>query len=244
MAVPESSGLHKAESPAAGVAGQIEAIIKRNISSGRFQRVCDFRRRMLTIEEYTGLVSTYYAENYPLVSGLEQGEPEAWTRLSKRLFRAAYALLLQRNWGHEQAYVRAQEATQEACLSIYCRVYPYDCPFDAWIFTILRHHVFRSHHRPRNPLDLPEAINPLDKLPQKTTVSKEVDDFEPSERLLQALGRLRSTAQQQVIDYLFFQGLSPEEVAQKLGKTTQAIYNLKGRAVARLAELLTNDELG
>lgn len=222
----------------------VEAIVERNIRSGRFQRVCNFRCRALAREEYTTLVRDYYLQYYALISRLEQGDLEAWEQLSHRLFRAAYTLLLNRNWNEEQAYARAQEAMQEACLSIYCRVYPYDCPFEAWAFTILHHHVFLMYHRSHNPLDFPYITDPLDELSEKA--SEEPTDFTAIEYygpFLRALSRLRSSAQGQVIDCLFFQGLSPEETAQKLGKTIQAVYNLKGRALANLGSLLTGEEL-
>jgi len=245
VAVLKSSGSHEyARSSRPGITGQVETIVEDNIQSGRFERVCNFRQKPLSLEEYTDLVTTYYGENRPFISRLERGEAKAWEQLSRRLFRAAYNLLLNQNWDLEQAHIRAQEATQEACLSIYCRVYPYDCPFDAWVLTILRHHVFRSYHRPRNPLNLPNVTNPLEKaLPEKATKPTELSKFERSEPLLQALGQLRSVSQRQVIDCLFFQELSPQETAQKLGKSVQAIYNLKGRALAKLSKLLEIDEL-
>jgi RNA polymerase sigma factor (sigma-70 family) len=221
---------------------RIEVIVECNLRSGRFQRVCNFRCRVLAHEEYTVLVRGYYIQHSPMVLHLEQGDLEAWEQLSHRLFRVAYTLLLNRNWNAEQAYVRAQEAMQEACLSIYCRVYPYDCPFDAWVFTILHHHVFRSYHRSRNPLDFPDVTHPLDELPEKAAEPTEFTDIERHEPFLCALKQLHSPAQRQVIDCLFFQGLSPEETAQKLGKTIQAVYNLKGRALANLSSLLTGEE--
>lgn len=226
----------------ASLGSRIEDIVEHNLSSGRFQRVCNFRGRKLTLDEYTDIVTIYYAEHHHLVSRLAQGEKEAWEQLSRRLFSRAYTLLLQRGWDPEQAYVRAQEAVQDTCLSIYCRVYPYDCPFDAWVFTILRHYVFRSYYRPRNPLDLPKVIDSLDELPEKAAEPADPAAIEQYEPLLLALGRLRSIAQKQVIECLFFQELSSEETAHKLGKTTQAVYNLKGRALAGLCDLLKGSE--
>ncbi len=217
---------------------QVKEIVETNLRTGRFQRVCNFLGKPLTSEEYTDLVANHYAAHHDLVSQLMQGNQGAWEQLWKWLFRAAYTLLLRRNWDSEDAYIRAQEATQDTCLSIYCQVYPYDCSFDAWTLTILRHHVFRSHHRPRNPLDLPDVVEPLEKSPQLAADFGDLVSIEQLEPLLRAISQLRSPAQQQVIDFLFFQGLSSEETAKKLNKTTQAIYNLKERALANLRALL------
>jgi RNA polymerase sigma factor (sigma-70 family) len=223
---------------------KVEAIVERNMRSGRFQRVCDFRCRRLNRDEYTALVEDYYFQHALLISRLEQGDLETWEQLSQRLFRAAYTLLLKRNWPPGQAYIRAQEAVQEACLTIYCRVYPYDCPFDAWVLTILHRHVFRSYHRSRNPLDFPQVTDSLDELPEKASASTEFSTVEQYELFLHALDQLHSPAQRQVIDCLFFQGLSPEETGRKLGKTIQAVYNLKGRALANLRSVLAGEKGG
>lgn len=222
---------------------QVIEIVETNLRTGRFQRICDFCAKKLTTEEYTELVTNYYVVHHDFVSQLMQGSKEAWEQLWRKLFRAAYTLLLRRNWDPEAAYIRAQEATQDACLSIYCQIYPYDCPLDAWIFSILRHHVFRSHHRPRNPLDLPNVIEPLEKSSQLAADFEDFVSIERLEVLSHAISQLRSVAQQQVIDFLYFQGISTEEIAQKLNKTPQAIYNLKERALANLRKSLEVTEL-
>jgi len=217
----------------------IAEIVRRNTQSGRFQRVCRFLGRTLTLEEYGDIVAAHYTRYHDLVSHLICGDQEAWDRLCCRLFRGAYTLLMQRGWSAEQAYTRAQEAVQDTCLSIYCRTFTYDCPFDAWAFAILRHHVFRSHHRPRNPLDSPGVIDSEEDIDESDLgYTADLTNAEQHELLVQALSQLRSTAQKQVVECLYFEGQSSEETAQKLGKTVQSVYNLKGRALANLRALL------
>lgn len=216
----------------------IQEIVRCNVQSGRFERAAKFHKKGLSLEAYTDLVTLYYFEHQPLISCLTAGEPAAWEQLWRRLFRRAYSLLISRNWDAGQASTRAQEAAQETCLSLYRQRYPYDCPFEAWVFNILRHHVFRSYHRLRNPLDFPGISD----IPEEMTGQEsELAALERNELILHALGNLSSEAQRQVIESLFFEGLSSEETAKKLGKTTQAVYNLKARALDQLRGLLAEE---
>lgn len=219
----------------------IERIVDRNVGSGRYRRVCSFTEQTPSREEYARQVAHYHARHSDQVSRLERGDRPAWEELWRLLFRAAYGLLLRAGWAPAQAYARAEEATQECCLTIYCRSYPYDCPFDAWVLTILRHQVFRPHHRSRNPLDLLGRTCALEERDEQES-APDASRIEAREPLIEAVSRLPSEPQREVIMNLFFRDRTVEETAAMLGKTPQAIYNLKGRALARLAELLSEDD--
>ncbi len=59
-------------------------------------------------------------------------------------------------------------------------------------------------------------------------------------RLLQkAMGKLRSLPQQPVIKYPYLDDLEDDEIARRLGKTKQAVYHLRLRALARLKAIMT-----
>lgn len=232
---PESQG-------ESGGVSEVEQIVEQNVRTGRFERVR--KARAITLEEYTSLVTISYAAHHHLVACLAEGEPEAWEHLWLRLFQRAYDLLLLRGWGSGEAYERAQEAAQNACLTIYCKVFPYDCSFDAWAFLILRHQVFRAYHRSRSPIDHPQMIDAPEALDDSDALRQDAFELiEEVEPLLAALRQLRSHAQRQAIEYIYLEGLSADETAQRMGKSVQAIYNLTDRALDRLRILLGSLEL-
>src|SRR5262249_48135470 len=150
-------------------------------------------------------VTLYYIEHHSMISRLRAKDSEAWDDLWQYLFDRAYRLLCVWGWPTDQAYTRAQEATQEACLSSHKRPYPYDCPFNAWATKILRDSIFRSYHRPRNPLDLPGVMTLRDDQPLSTKNDplEPLSTLENRELLVRALGRLRSQPQRKVIECLF-----------------------------------------
>ena len=233
--------------------GEIRAIIQRNVASGRFQHVKNYRGGHLTVGEYARQVISNYLESYPLVSGLIAEEGRAWQSLWEMLFVAAYHKLCSYGWDREQAWGRAQEVTQEACIQIHGSSYPWDCPFDAWALTILIHIIKRQYKRTTSPLDVPGMTQTPQALRQESLEGEEYGDrgvakasieqngfraVEDHEMLTVAIRQLPSAAQREVIIALFFEGLSVNEIAVRLGKTPQAIYNLKHRALAKLKALL------
>jgi RNA polymerase sigma-70 factor, ECF subfamily len=215
----------------------IEEIVERNIRSGRLTRVNRVSGRNLTHAEYTAIVASHYLVQCDRVMRLQNNEQATWEELWQQLFRIAYGLLVRGGWDNQDAAIRAEEAVQETCLSVYCRSYPYDCPFDAWVFTILRHHVFRAYHRSRNPLDMLDRVSTLDEDSEEETpdVSSSIVDLNA---LVAALEALASGPQREVILDLFFRDLSVAETAARLGKSPQAIYDLKRRALTELAKTL------
>lgn len=56
--------------------------------------------------------------------------------------------------------------------------------------------------------------------------------------MLDAIEQLRSKAQREII-IRTFEELSDAQIAQQLGKSKQAVYNLRHRALARLKEILS-----
>ncbi|MFN8472535.1 MAG: RNA polymerase sigma factor [Anaerolineae bacterium] len=216
----------------------IEVIVRRNVESGRFTRVQKYHDGALTEEEYTQIVTQHYLEQHSMIALLRQGDGQTWELLTQRLYRAATSLLRQRGWDGEQAEERAQEVVQDTALIIFEHPFPYDCPFDAWSFLILRNRVAGALSRP-NPLN-----NPHNVLPDETEDSlelAELPDIRSIERslwVLEALEQVDSEAQRRVIEYEFLEGLPVVEIAERLGRTPQAVYNLKNRALRALYEII------
>jgi RNA polymerase sigma factor (sigma-70 family) len=240
---------------------QVVRIVSDNVVSGRLERVQRFRQRSgkseLFLEEYANIVATFYCREGDRVDRLVLRDEAEWEQLWRVLAKRAYNVLLTFDIEGRRAYDEAGDFAQQACETIFqalCRYeYPYDVSFDAWATKILTNLVLKRHTRSRDLLDWQGPVVSLEGAAgQEPTTSgflhevlaskEEPDPFERAEvqeKLLQAIEQLGSQAQQQVIVDSLLHELSDEEIARKLGRSKQAVYNLRHRALIRLKQILT-----
>jgi RNA polymerase sigma factor (sigma-70 family) len=146
----------------------------------------------------------------------------------------------------------AHDFAQQACEIVYREPFPYDVSFDAWTTLILHNCIRQRDSRSRDLIDRDRRVISLD-LPDPRVewndfslydVLSDVSGLTPFERLevqewlLQAIGRLRSRVQQQVIINTYFDELSDEDIAQRLGKSKNNVQLLRHRALKRLKQIL------
>jgi RNA polymerase sigma factor (sigma-70 family) len=79
--------------------------------------------------------------------------------------------------------------------------------------------------------------NPLGELLADTHALAPFEKIENQTVLLNAIAQLSPT-QRQVIQDTFLRELDDAQIARRLGKSKQAIYNLRHRALARLQQIL------
>lgn len=224
-----------------------------NLASGRFERFVagSDRRQRLDLPDYVDCIIFHTDREFQRVNALEQGDPVGWNRLHETLFRRACRMIQPFRNGID-ANREALEFAQQACLIIFDQRYPFDVAFDAWATTILKNLVVAHYTRSSDVLRRPNAPSSLD-APLRTedgTVtsmgelladSKSITPFERVENqalLLDAIDRLRSSEQRKVIVWTFLDGLSDKQIAKRLGKSVQATYNLRWRALKRLRKIL------
>lgn len=107
----------------------------------------------------------------------------------------------------------------------------------AWLMTIARNSAMSLLRASRESVDIDaigepadEAADPCDELVAESDMT----------RLQDAL-RVLTSEQQQVVFLRFFEGLSHEEVAKRLGSNANAVRATQFRALARLRKLLQED---
>lgn len=237
-------------------------IVSRNVASGRARRVTARESTKgegeLLPETYIDRVVNAYLREHGRVQALAAQEEVAWTDLRDQLTGRAYNILLRQQSPTGQARGEAADFAQETCEVIFNHPFPYDVSFDAWATRILKNRILWKYTRSPDLIDREYRIISLD----RPSRSKTGDDFslydlladdsgtsaferlEVQEWLIQAIARLRSQAQQQVIIDTFFCELSDEEIAKRLGKTKQAVYNLRHRALRGLEEILERRKKG
>ncbi|HLF26281.1 MAG TPA: sigma-70 family RNA polymerase sigma factor [Anaerolineae bacterium] len=240
-----------------GLARQVAQIVQHNLASGRAHRVigCGSGVACLTqgqIEQYIDRVIACYLDEYPRVKQLAEGDSCTWLWLVDLLARRAYHMLQRWQVSSLQANQEAADFAQLACESISQALFPYDVAFSAWATLILKNHVRKRYTRSpdlidRNPftesLDAIHSLQPennqslYDMLadPLSEALFKQVDD---QEQLTQAIACLSSHTQRDVITFSYLHGLSDELIARRLGKSKQAVYNLRHRALRQLRNIL------
>jgi RNA polymerase sigma factor (sigma-70 family) len=241
---------------------RIADIVSRNVASGRARRVTAGQltkgEEELLPETYVDRVINSYMREHSRVEALADRDEAAWTKLREQLAGRAYNILLRLQVPPGRARDEAPDFAHETCEAIFSHRFPYDVSFDAWATRILKNCVLWPPTRSQDLIDRQPRILSLDR-PGR---SKTFDDFslydlladnsslstferlEVREWLIQAITRLRSRAQQQVIIDTFFYELTDEEIAKRLGKTKQAVYNLRHRALRGLKQILEKRKNG
>jgi RNA polymerase sigma factor (sigma-70 family) len=209
-------------------------------------------------ETYVDRVIHSYLQEQSRVEALAAQDEAAWAELHEQLTGRAYNILLRLQVPPGQAMGEAADFAQAACEIIFSHPFPYDVSFDAWATRILKNRILWRDTRSQDLIDREPRTLSLDRPGRSETG----DDFslydlltdgagtsaferlEVQEWLMQAIAGLRSGAQQRVIIDSFFYGLSDEEIATRLGKTKQAVYNLRHRALRDLKEILERRKKG
>jgi RNA polymerase sigma-70 factor (ECF subfamily) len=161
------------------------------------------------------------------VAGARDGDPEA--------LRYLYLRYADNVYGYVCSLVRdehdAEDVTQQVFAKLtgaLARYQPRGAPFSAWILRVA-HNAAIDHLRVRRPV-------PCEQLP----VLETPDELTARERFTELCEALDSLPPEQrdVIVLRFMIGLSPSEVAQRIGRSEQAVHGLQHRGRRRLAQEL------
>jgi RNA polymerase sigma factor (sigma-70 family) len=240
----------------------VTGIVSRNVASGRARggaagQSTKGEEKPLS-ETYIDRVVDSYLREHGRVEALAAQDEAAWTELLEQLTGRAYSILLRLQVPSGRARGEAADFAQETCEVIFNHPFPYDVSFDAWATRILKNRILWQYTRSQDLIDRESRILSLDRPGQSETGddfslydlladgsgTSAFEHFEVRERLIQAVACLRSRGQQQVIIDGFFYELSDEEIAKRLGRTRQAVYNLRHRALRRLKEILEKRKKG
>ena len=192
--------------------------------------------------------SPYYWTEHVRVAGLAAEDWALWEELHHQLLKKAY-LMLYVHIGLPQpvAFERANDYTQKACELIFRGRYPFDVPFLAWTTRVLTNCTYAGEGRSTDLLDRGTFVEPtLTDMPDLEWIEEiywledkqDIRRWEDRELLWDAIQHLASQTQRQVIIQDFLCGQSSAEITQELDKTSQAVYNLRHRALATLREIL------
>lgn len=206
------------------VAKRDQVDLTRRRRSGEGASTSGFRRRTSLSDEADGLVSRAIAR-------------------AKENDRDAIAFLYQRYADNVYGYVRsilrddyeAEDVTQQVFAKLITVIGQYErrtAPFSGWILRVA-HNVALDHMRRQRMI-------PCEEVHADNEAS--TDDHERLWALREALGSL-PTVQRQVLMMRHVAGLSPVEIADRLGKTEGSIHGLHHRGRRALQQTLIEYEL-
>lgn len=226
----------------AEVAHKIKPILSANLDRGRVQYYLagDPDR----IHAYVRLVADTFTELAPYLHQLQsKQDPEVWVPLYERMQTWAYNFLLRKNFpaGRDTRDLAVECAT-EAAIHLLHSHFPYDTAFDPWAHILVQNACRKFIHNSLKKSRVPQEkqIELKDDLMDSNSLAVEARLLmtELGAELESALGQL-SEARRSLIRMLYFEGLEPQEVANRLGKSIGAVYSLHFNALHDLRKILS-----
>lgn len=231
------------------------SILRANLCSGRWRRASTEDCQVLDeltddcLHDYCARI----AENYWSEIARQTAQRDPWQELYDQLEQHARSILYQRmGFAFAAACQQACDYAQEACQLILKGSYPYDVPYSAWTGRILINCILGKLGRSTDLLDRVHFVEQdltdmVESIGRRRASSPHSHDFaEGVDRRLVLLGAIRklpSEDQRLVIIRGFFYGWNATQIAEELGKTPQAVHNLKHRALLNLREILVSAEV-
>lgn len=230
------------ESAGAALACQIKPILLANLDRGRVQTFLDGDPDRL--QEYVRCVAENFVSHHAYLHALQsERNQEVWEPLYERMQTWAYNYFLRKNFAADQNTLDiAAECASEAAVTLLGAHFPYDTEFDPWAHTLVQNACRKYIQRNLKKSLIPETqkveldeelIDPSLSLLEINTLQKEF-----GAELSQALDQL-TEARRTVLQLLFFEEISPSEVAEKLDKSVGAVYTLQFHALEDLRKILS-----
>lgn len=231
-----------AETRGAELARQIKPILLANLDRGRIHRFLDGKSDQ--VQPYVWRVADGFSSLHVYLHKIQSGrDPEVWQPLYERMQTWAYNFFLRKNFVvDDHTREIAIECATEAAIRLLNSHFPYDTEFDAWAHTLVQHTCRKFIHNSLKKSVVPQEkqVELEDDLADLSDLPLEIQMLmtELGTELESALVQL-SEVRRSVIRMLYFDGMELEEIAQKLGKTTGAIYSLHFNALGDLRKILS-----
>ena len=233
----------------------VHTILYYNFTTERWKRVIDrdpiqYPDRETAIQAYAYRVAAGYEEQHLRVHLLERGESQAWKELRAWLLQAAHITLRRKYDLHQTALsYEADECVQRSCEIIYTTRFPYDVAFDAWARRILENAIRKRYRQTDirrcdffDDLIMSSFLNDAENLPMQECEIRDprcsLEGWELVNLVIDLISHLPSRSQQEVMQLTCFYDLDDAEIAKRMGKSVQAVHNLRNRARGNLLRFL------
>ena len=140
----------------------------------------------------------------------------------------------------------AAECAADAGAQIIGSHFPYDTEFDAWAYTLLRYTWLKQLNRGKQQKRIPETkLVELDVLLPRLNIVGGMSDEQRSNwrfDLIAGMERLATAGRREVLWLRYFENLTYEEIAARMGRTISAVYKLHFEAIEELKRFFGEDD--
>jgi RNA polymerase sigma factor (sigma-70 family) len=223
---------------------RIKPILYTNLDRGRIQSFIEGNFK--SIYDYVRRVADEYIKLSPLIEKLQiERTTTAWEPLFKKMVNWAFYFFIKKGFAADKTTQEiAMECATEAAMNILNAHFPYDTDLEPWV-CVITHNACRRYIRraskksnvpPQNIINIDEMLSNIkDPNFQDQEYIKALQGD-----LLEAIAKL-SSARRQVIEFVYFDELSPGEIAGRMGKSVGAIYSLQFNALQDLRKILSKN---
>lgn len=238
----EMALLELAEIKGENFSAVIQPIIWINFERGRILSFLNGHENP-TPHHYVFRVAEGYEKLHPYLVELQiHRSNEAWQPLFKRMQQGAYHYFLRVGFSETKATKElADECASEAAHRILTTHFPYDVEFAPWMSVLLRNICSVKRKIVLRPSG--QDISELEELLTNSSIpsGRKLESFIGLRKnLLYYLEKL-TVSRKQVILMRYFEGLSLQEIAEKLGKTPNAVHQLHFYALRDLEKLFQEE---
>jgi RNA polymerase sigma factor (sigma-70 family) len=231
-------------------AATIRHIVEINRQRGRVEAFLDGGPVTLAAD-YVCRVETYYDAQHEYVASVQlEKDISVWQPLFDKLQRWAYNLLRKRLQSnpHSERLEHAVNCATNAGLAIVRSRFTYDTEFDAWVYVLLSYQVnkyvkklpgFKGRREPE-AVELHQWDDWLTNIPDPDA-EKALSRYELHQWLDQAIARLPQ-GQRDVILALFSKEYTYGEIALRSGRSSNALYLTRLRAIQNLRKILSETD--
>jgi RNA polymerase sigma factor (sigma-70 family) len=196
------------------------------------------------IDAYIALINEKYAHWHRYLYAVQiQRDHLVWNPLFPQLISFAYAFFIRKGFDASvNTHDYAQESATAAAEAILKAQFPYDTDFEPWAHRIVQIHCLRFMRDQMRKQEIPtdHLVELSDEIEAPTAEENDLQpliDAELQAALAAAIGQL-SPARQDVIRWRYFDQLSFTEIAERMGKSMDAVYGLQFNALHDLRKIL------
>ena len=252
MSLPRDALQHAIEEILESLAGEkgmewitkVRVILSANLDRNRLQKFTGGKPD--AVADYARRVIGNYELLHPYLHQLQiERSNDHWTLLLKNLQKWSYRFLVRKGFPADAStWECAGERAHEAARSILNAHFPYDTGFEPWAQVVVQNACLKFMRSQGKDVPIvEESLEDLEETFQGFAASPfhtgDPQDQEYQE-LLEAIPQL-SSLRRQVIEMKYFQGLSPLEIATKLGKNVRAVHSLQFHALQDLRKILAQN---
>jgi len=219
----------------------IRSIVYTNLERDRLQAFIG--ENINHVQEYVERLAKKYCELGPLIKEIQIERTEkVWGPLLIQMQVWSYNFFIRKGfYANANTQEIAEDCANEAGLALLSSHFPYDIDFEPWVHVIVQNVCRRYIRNSSRKKDIPEQKKiELDTILEEVVDTQYQDLEQHNDEQDDVFGAiaLLSDSRRQAIELLYFEELSPREVAKIMGKSVGAIYSLQFNALEDLRKIL------